>query len=215
MMKWITGTNRRGLIALALIATSASSQALTDGKAYVRVDVYKVEGDQREATFTQALGAAGHEFTVDKYDIDRRGYQIAFGYQWHDYTYSELGYLELGDVTVDMTLDGDTDLTAFKRDFANAYPVSASGWTAVQGLTLLRDQPVNISLEAGAYFWQDEKETNQQPITLQSDSGVAPLAGIRLDLGLTKNLSYGLSVRRIYLADQVVDMYSLSGRLRF
>ena len=215
MMKWITGTNRRGLIALALIATSASSQALTDGKAYVRVDVYKVEGDQREATFTQALSAAGHEFTVDKYDIDRRGYQIAFGYQWHDYTYSELGYLELGDVTVDMTLDGDTDLTAFKRDFANAYPVSASGWTAVQGLTLLRDQPVNISLEAGAYFWQDEKETNQQPITLQSDSGVAPLAGIRLDLGLTKNLSYGLSVRRIYLADQVVDMYSLSGRLRF
>ncbi|QEY12745.1 DUF4347 domain-containing protein [Cellvibrio sp. KY-YJ-3] len=215
MMKWITGTNRRGLIALALIATSASSQALTDGKAYVRVDVYKVEGDQREATFTQALSAAGHEFTVDKYDIDRRGYQIAFGYQWHDYTYSELGYLELGDVTVDMTLDGDTDLTAFKRDFANAYPVSASGWTAVQGLTLLRNQPVNISLEAGAYFWQDEKETNQQPITLQSDSGVAPLAGIRLDLGLTKNLSYGLSVRRIYLADQVVDMYSLSGRLRF
>ncbi|UUA74053.1 DUF4347 domain-containing protein [Cellvibrio sp. QJXJ] len=215
MMKWITGTNRRGLIALALIVTSASSQALTDGKAYVRVDVYKVEGDQREATFTQALSAAGHEFTVDKYDIDRRGYQIAFGYQWHDYTYSELGYLELGDVTVDMTLDGDTDLTAFKRDFANAYPVSASGWTAVQGLTLLRDQPVNISLEAGAYFWQDEKETNQQPITLQSDSGVAPLAGIRLDLGLTKNLSYGLSVRRIYLADQVVDMYSLSGRLRF
>ncbi|MFC3116647.1 beta strand repeat-containing protein [Cellvibrio fontiphilus] len=215
MMKWFTGKNRRGLMALALIATSASTQALTDGKAFVRVDLINVEGDQSEAMFTQSLGAAGHAFTVDKYDIDRRGYQIALGYQWHDYTYSELGYLELGDVTVDMTLDGDTDLTAFKRDFANAYPVSASGWTLVQGLTLLRDQPVTISLEAGAYLWQDEKETNQQAITLQSDSGVAPLAGIRLDLGLTERLSYGVSARRIYLADQVVDMYSLSGRFRF
>nr|WP_324258972.1 DUF4347 domain-containing protein [Cellvibrio fontiphilus] len=215
MMKWFTGKNRRALIALALIATSASTQALTDGKAFVRVDLINVEGDQSEAMFTQSLGAAGHAFAVDKYDVDRRGYQIALGYQWHDYTYSELGYLELGDVTVDMTLDGDTDLTAFKRDFANAYPVSASGWTVVQGLTLLRDQPVTISLEAGAYLWQDEKETNQQTITLQSDSGVAPLAGIRLDLGLTERLSYGVSARRIYLADQVVDLYSLSGRFRF
>nr|WP_324258970.1 DUF4347 domain-containing protein [Cellvibrio fontiphilus] len=215
MMKWFTGKNRRGLIALALIATSASTQALTDGKAFVRVDLINVEGDQSEAMFTQSLGAAGHAFAVDKYDVDRRGYQIALGYQWHDYTYSELGYLELGDVTVDVTLDGDTDLTAFKRDFANAYPVSASGWTVVQGLTLLRDQPVTISLEAGAYLWQDEKETNQQTITLQSDSGVAPLAGIRLDLGLTERLSYGVSARRIYLADQVVDLYSLSGRFRF
>ncbi|AQT59134.1 hypothetical protein B0D95_02815 [Cellvibrio sp. PSBB023] len=215
MMKWIGARQRKSLLAAALLVTSVSSQALTDGKAFVRVDVYKVEGGTHEAAFSQTLAAAGHDFTVDRYDVDRRGYQIALGYQWHNYTYTELGFLELGDVNVDMTLDGDTDLVAFKRDFADAYPVSASGWTAVQGLTLFSERPINLSLEAGAYFWQDDRKTNQAQITLQSDSGVAPLAGVRMDWLLTKSISMGFNARRIYLGDQVVDLYSLSGRYRF
>ena len=215
MMKWIGARQRKSLLTAALLVTSVSSQALTDGKAFVRVDVYNVEGGTHEAAFSQTLAAAGHDFTVDRYDVDRRGYQIALGYQWHDYTYTELGFLELGDVNVDMTLDGDTDLVAFKRDFADAYPVSASGWTAVQGLTLFSERPINLSLEAGAYFWQDDRKTNQAQITLQSDSGVAPLAGVRMDWLLTKSISMGFNARRIYLADQVVDLYSLSGRYRF
>ncbi|AQT59139.1 fibronectin type III domain-containing protein [Cellvibrio sp. PSBB023] len=215
MMKWIGARQRKSLLTAALLVTSVSSQALTDGKAFVRVDVYKVEGGTHEAAFSQTLAAAGHDFRVDRYDVDRRGYQIALGYQWHDYTYTELGFLELGDVNVDMTLDGDTDLVAFKRDFADAYPVSASGWTAVQGLTLFSERPINLSLEAGAYFWQDDRKTNQAQITLQSDSGVAPLAGVRMDWLLTKSISMGFNARRIYLGDQVVDLYSLSGRYRF
>jgi autotransporter-associated beta strand protein len=215
MMKWIGARQRKSLLAAALLVTSVSSQALTDGKAFVRVDVYNVEGGTHEAAFSQTLASAGHDFTVDRYDVDRRGYQIALGYQWHNYTYTELGFLELGDVNVDMTLDGDTDLVAFKRDFADAYPVSASGWTAVQGLTLFSERPINLSLEAGAYFWQDDRKTNQAQITLQSDSGVAPLAGVRMDWLLTKSISMGFNARRIYLGDQVVDLYSLSGRYRF
>ncbi len=215
MMKWLGTKKRRGLIALALIASSSSSQAFTDGKAFVRIDVYKAEGGYSEAEFSQALEANNHNFTVDRYDVDRRAYQISLGYQWHGQTYTELGYLDLGDVIVDMTLDGNTDLAAFTYDFGKAYPVSAKGVTLVQGVTLLSDQPVNVSFEAGAYVWEDDRSTNQAQIKLKNDNGVAPLAGARLDLGLSKSLSFGLSARRIYLDDQVVDLYSLSGRYRF
>lgn len=215
MMKWIGARQRKGLLAATLLASSVSSQALTYDNAFVRVDVYQVETAMSAVQFSQSLSAGGHEFTLDRYDVKRNGYQIALGYQWYDYTYSELGYLDLGDVTVDMTLDGDTDLTSFKRDFDQAYPVSASGLTAVQGVTLFTDQPVTLSLEGGVYVWRDDRDTNQAQIALGNDSGVAPLAGLRLDLDINKRFAFGVSARRIYLADQVIGLYSLAGRYRF
>jgi autotransporter-associated beta strand protein len=217
MLKLANTHHRKVVAAVALLVTSVTSQAsdLSIDSAYVRVDIYKVEGGLSEAQFSQSLSAAGHSFSVDHYDVNRRGYQIALGYQWYDYTYTEIGYLDLGDVKVDMTLAGDTNLAAFEYDLNKTYPVSAKGVTLVQGLTLFADQPVNVSLEGGVYVWRDDRKTNQQPINLKNDDGVAPLAGLRLDLALTKQASFGLSTRRIYLDDQVVSLYSLSGRYRF
>jgi hypothetical protein len=215
MMKWLSTTHRKGLIALALLATSVSSQALTDGKAFVRVDIYKAEGGLSEGAFNQSLAAAGHDFSIDKYDVDRRAYQIAFGYQWHDYTYTELGYLDLGDVKVDMALDGETNLPAFEYDLGKTYPVSGKGVTLVQGLTLFSDKPVSLSLEGGLYYWRDDRKTNQQLINLKSDDGLAPLAGLGLSFMLTQDLSLGFNARRIYQDTQTVSLYSVSGRYRF
>lgn len=213
MFKFLRAHRRNGLAA-ALLVSSVASQAATDGNAFVRFAVYKVEGVS-ESAFTHSLAASGHSFVIDNYDVDRRGYQISFGYQWRNNTYTELGYLDLGKVVVDMTVDGATDLAAFKHDFNNAYPMTAKGGILVQGLTLFKDRPMNVSLEGGAYLWRDDKQTNRTQITLADDHGVAPLAGIRLDAGLTKNLSLGLNARRIYLDEQVVDLYGLTGSYRF
>jgi hypothetical protein len=217
MLKLANTHRRKAVAAVALLVTSVTSQAsdLNLNNAYVRVDVYKVEGGLTETQFSQSLSTAGHSFSVDRYDVNRRGYQLALGYQWHDYTYTEVGYLDLGDVNVDMTLAGDTNLAAFEYDLNKTYPVSAKGVTLVQGLTLFADQPVNVSLEGGVYVWRDDRKTNQQPINLKNDDGVAPLAGLRLDFTLTKSVSLGFNARRIYQDDQVVDLYSIATRFRF
>lgn len=214
MMQWLSTKRCKGLIALVLLGTSVSSQALTYDQAFVRVDVYKVEGGMRSAEFNQTL-SAGYNFTLDNYRVDRRGYQIALGYQWYDYLYTELGYLDLGDVNVDMTLNGETDLPAFEQDLDKIYPRSGKGVTLVQGLTLFSEQPLNVSLEAGAYLWRNDRRTSQTQIKLDDAEGVAPLAGIRLNLELTKTLSLGVNTRRIYLDNEPVDLYSMSGRYRF
>jgi hypothetical protein len=182
---------------------------------YVRVDVYKVEGGLTEDQLGQNLNAAGHSFTIDHYDVDRRGYQLALGYQWYDYTYTEIGYLDLGDVKADMTLDGETNLPAFEHDLNQHYPVSAKGITLVQGLTLFSDKPVSLSLEGGLYIWRDDRNTNQQSINLKNDDGLAPLAGVSVNFMLTRDLSLGLNARQIYQDTQSVSLYSVSGRYRF
>jgi hypothetical protein len=217
MLNLVKTHRRKTVAAIALLVTSVTSQAseLSSNNAYVRVDVYKVEGGLSETQFSQHLSATGHHFTIDNYDVNRRGYQIALGYQWRNHTYTELGYLDLGDVKVDMTLDGETNLPAFEYDLGKTYPVSGKGVTLVQGLTLFSDKPVSLSLEGGLYYWRDDGKTNQQTINLKNDDGLAPLAGLGLNFMLTQDLSLGLNARRIYQDTQTVSLYSVSGRYRF
>ncbi len=203
-------------IALAtLMVASINTQAAPAEGTYIRVEVYDVESSLSEDKFNATLASAGHEFTLTQYDEGRTGYQLSVGYNWNNSTYTELGYLDLGEVEVDLLLDGDADLAAFKRDFTKHYPTTASGITLVQGVSLVAYSRVKFSLEAGVFVWQEEVDVNQVMFGMKDDDGVDPLAGARIDVDLTQSLSLGLSSRRIYFNDDTVDMFSVSGSFRF
>jgi hypothetical protein len=201
------------LAAIALAAFSINTQALEN--TYFRLDVFTVNSSQSEADFTGALQYAGHEFTLDSYDDSRAGFQIAAGYHWSELTYSEVGYLDLGDVEVNLTLDGDADLDAFAGDFAKEYPVTATGMTLVQGLSFKTGPAVTLSAEAGAFIWRGEVELDNAAFVSEEGDGVDPLAGLKIDLALSDTLSLGLSGRRIFFDDQDIDLYALSSSFRF
>jgi hypothetical protein len=201
------------LAAIALAVFSINTQALEN--TYLRLDVFTVNSSQSEADFTSALEDAGHEFTVSSYDDSRTGFQIAAGYQWSELTYSEVGYLDLGDVEVNLTLDGDADLDAFASDFAKEYPITATGVTLVQGLSFKAGSAVTFSAEAGAFVWNGEVELDNAVFALEDDDGVDPLAGVKIDLALGDAFSLGLSGRRIFFGDQDVDLYAVSSSFRF
>ncbi|MDO8342729.1 MAG: DUF4347 domain-containing protein [Cellvibrio sp.] len=199
--------------AIAIALFSINTQAMES--AYLRVDVYMVNGSQSEADFNNALTNAGHEFTLNRYEEERSGYQLAVGYQWSELTYSEVGYLDLGDVEVGLTLDGDTDLGAFANDFADNYPVTATGATLVQGLSFKAGSAITLSAEAGVFIWKGEVELDNAAFSLQEDDGIDPLIGARIDVALVEGFSLGLSGRRIFFNDQDVDLLSVSGVFRF
>lgn len=201
------------LAAIALAVFSINTQALEN--TYLRLDVFTVNSSHSEADFIGALEDAGHEFTLNSFDDSRTGFQIAAGYQWSELTYSEIGYLDLGDVEVNLTLDGDTDLDAFASDFAKEYPITAAGATLVQGLSFKAGSAITLSAEAGAYIWNGEVDLDNAVFALEDDDGVDPLAGVKIDLALGDAFSVGLSGRRIFFGDQDVDLYAVSSTFRF
>lgn len=201
------------LAAIALAVFSINTQAMEN--TYLRLDVFTVNSSHSEADFTGALEDAGHEFTLNTYDDSRTGFQIAAGYQWSELTYSEVGYLDLGDVEVGLTADGDTDFAAFARDFADNYPITATGVTLVQGLSFKAGSAVTLSAEAGVFIWKGEVELDNAAFTLEEDDGVDPLAGVKVDLAVNDALSFGLSGRRIFFGDQDIDLYAVSSNFRF
>ncbi len=201
---------------LALVALLGShSQAQTAEGFYVRADVFSVESTQEEEDFSGALSDAGHEFRIGKYDTDRTGFQLAVGYEWNDFTYTQLGYLDLGEVRVDLLLDGDADQAAFAADLADEYPITATGATLVQGLKFGLGEQVELSFEAGVYLWDGDVDVNGVPFSIAEDSGTDPLAGVLLDLPLGDHFTLGVGLRRVFFDKQEVNLYSFGSSYYF
>ena len=181
----------------------------------MRADIAGITSSQEEGDFTGALSAAGHDFTVNNYDVSRSGFQLALGLQWERHLYTELGYLDLGDVKVDLTLDGETDLGDFAQDFAKHYPMSAEGITLVQGIMLTPDAPVKISAEVGVFIWGSKIDIDQRVFTVDKDEGEDVLVGVKFDIPMSEKFSFGIGLRRIYFDDQEANLYSMLGSYYF
>ena len=200
---------------VALIAASVNTQAAGSKGFYLRADIAGVTSSQEANDFSSALAADGYKFTMDGYDASRFGFQLALGLEWERHLYTELGYLDLGDVEVDLTLDGETDLSSFSQDFAANYPLSAEGLTLVQGLTLTPDAPIKVSAEVGVFVWRSEIGIDQQVFAVDDDEGEDLLVGIKLDVPMSEKFGFGLGLRRIYFDDQEADLFSLIGSYYF
>ncbi len=201
---------------LALVALlSSHSQAQKAENFYLRADVFSAESTQEEEDFNGALTSAGHEFSIGKYDADRTGFQLAVGYNWNNFTYTQFGYLDLGDVQVDLLLDGDADQQAFAADLADEYPITATGVTLVQGVKLGLGETVKLGFEAGVYLWEGEVDVNGLPFSIAEDSGTDPLAGVLLDLPLGDHFTLGIGMRRVFFSKQEVNLYSFGSSYHF
>lgn len=200
---------------VALMAASVNTQAAESKGFYLRADISGVSGSQEQEDFTSALSAAGYQFAMDGYDTSRTGFQLALGLQWERHLYTELGYLDLGDVKVDLTLDGETDLGDFSQDFAASYPLSAEGLTLVQGIMLTPDAPIKVSAEVGVFVWRSEISIDNQIFSTDDDEGEDLLVGIKLDVPMSEKFGFGVGLRRIYFDDQEADLFSLIGSYYF
>jgi hypothetical protein len=209
-------THRRSkLLAMgAVLLVSINSQAsdFTD-KTYLRLDAYKINGSQSEYEFGSRL--ENYDFTLTQYDVSRTGFQASLGYKWNESIYTELGYLDLGDVIVEGALAADEDKTAFGNSFARYYPVSASGITLVQGVKLSFDSHWSISPEVGVFVWKEEVEVNGDQFTVGDKNNADLLVGLRLDYQITKSLGVGLGVRSLLFKYDTVNLWGVSTRWDF
>ncbi|MEN0036434.1 MAG: DUF4347 domain-containing protein [Cellvibrio sp.] len=202
-------------VVIALVATAANVQAKDDKGFYLRADISNVVSSQEEEDFVSGVSAAGHEFAINRYDENRAGYHLALGHQWDSNHYTELGYLDLGDVTVDVTLAGGTDLDEFARDFAANYPLSAEGLTLVQGVVLTPNSLFKVSAEVGVFVWRSEIGVASNVFSVDKEKGNDPLVGFKFELPLTDRIGLGLGLRRIYFEEQEADLFSFTSSFHF
>ncbi|HEY8939903.1 MAG TPA: choice-of-anchor U domain-containing protein, partial [Cellvibrio sp.] len=201
------------LLGVATVLASIATQAATGP--YVRVDVANVSTSQREEDFTAALAAANYDLIVDRYDTNRTGYQLALGYQWDPHASTEIGYLDLGKVEVDLTVAGETNLGTIPWHIGQEYPLSPEGFTLVQGLTLNPADKFRIIGEIGIFIWRSEVDVENDVISIKRDRGEDPVVGVRFELPVQEQFGLGLGVRRIYFDTQEADLVSLTGTFRF
>lgn len=204
------------LIALvALVVSAGNVQAGVGDDVYIRADVSAITSSQNEDKFSAALMAAGHEFVISHYDENRSGYHLAVGYEWSNFAFTEVGYLDLGDVRVNLTLPGTANVDAFAQDFAANYPMSAEGVTLVQGLVLNPASAFKVSAEIGVFVWRSKTGIERQVFSVADDEGEDPLVGLKFELPLSEQLGLGLGIRRVYFDTQEADLFSLTGSYHF
>jgi hypothetical protein len=208
---------RSKLLALGtLLLVSVSSQANDfSDHLYLRVDVYKISGSKNQEDFNSQLVRDGYSFSLTEYDVSRTGSQLSLGYKWNDNVYTELGYLDLGDVKVNLWLDGSEDQTAFGRSFAKLYPTTASGVTLVQGLRLTFNEQWSVSPEVGIFIWKKEVDVNGGKFRVGDKSNEDLLVGARLDYQVTDYFGLGLGVRSLLFNADTVNLWGVSTRWDF
>ena len=208
---------RSKLFALGtLLLVSISSQAADfSSHLYLRLDAYKINGDKNEEDFNSQLASDGYSFALTKYDVDRTGGQVSIGYKWNENIYTELGYLDLGDVRVNLWLDTDENQTDFGKSFARHYPRSADGITLVQGIRLPFNHHWSVSPELGVFVWKAEVEVNGGNFRVGDKRNEDLLVGVRLDYQVTDSFGVGLGVRSLLFNQDTVNLWGISTRWDF
>ena len=208
---------RSKLLALGtLLLVSISSQAADfSNHLYLRLDAYKINGDKNEEDFNSQLASDGYSFALTKYDVDRIGGQVSVGYKWNENIYTELGYLDLGDVRVNLWLDADENQTAFGKSFARHYPRSADGITLVQGIRLPFNHHWSVSPELGVFVWKAEVDVNGGGFRVGDKRNEDLLVGVRLDYQVTDSFGVGLGVRSLLFNQDTVNLWGISTRWDF
>ncbi|WP_053094149.1 S-layer family protein [Cellvibrio sp. pealriver] len=209
------GKTMRKVIALLSFGLIASgTQASPADKLHLRIDAYQVNGSQKAGDFNAAM-QSDFNYKLSQYDVDRNGYQLSLGYAWNKVTYTEIGYLDLGDVTVNLMLDGATDGAAFGNAVVGHYPITADGITLVQGYIWSFADHWQLSPELGLFMWSGDVDTKGAAFNVKYDDSTDLLTGLRLDYLFNDHIGLGAGARYIRLDDQHVTLWGVSGRFSF
>ena len=209
------GSKKPAVLLLVVALFSGASQAQPKaGDTYLRLSVYQAEGDQSAGDFSSAMANDGMAVSLRDYDESRVAYRLSVGYQWSEATSVELGYLDLGDVTVnfDTTV---TDMAALTRALEEHYPMSADGFTLSHRFGHHFTSGLSLSGEVGIFMWDGKIDVDGAAIDPDLGSGIDPLVGVQLDYRLAEPVSLGLGYQRIFFDGQAVDLMGVSGIWHF
>ena len=209
------GSKKPAVLLLVVALFSGASQAQAEaGDTYLRLNVYQAQGDQSASDCSNDMAGDGVALSLRDYDVSRVAYRLSIGYQWSEATSVELGYMDLGDVTVNFDTTA-TDMAALTRALEEHYPMSADGFTLSHRFGHHFTSGLSLSGEVGIFMWDGKIDVDGAAIDPDLGSGIDPLLGVQLDYRLAEPVSVGLGYQRIFFDGQAVDLMGVSGIWHF
>jgi hypothetical protein len=207
------------LLVMGLAGISSNTQALdwasVKDKTFIRFDVYEAQPKAKQSYLQADIDAAGFDAQVTAFELDKTAYAFSAGYQWSPLTYTQIGYLDLGDVKVNLILDAAEDMAAFSRALEDSYPITANGITLVQGLSMYPHPKFHLSTEAGVFIWDGKINVAGDQLNLDYNNQTDLLFGFRLDYELISQVSLGVSLQHLAFNQQGLDLFGVSARYEF
>ncbi|MBA54801.1 MAG: hypothetical protein CMK89_10140 [Pseudomonadales bacterium] len=193
-----------GLAVLPAPAAQAMDFDFKPENTYVAFQLYQARGSQGKQDFVRDMVGDAVDVTLHSYDVSRTAYQLSVGYQYHPQMAVEFGYLDLGDVSVDIAAVGTP--RNLQSALEDNYPVTGEGWTLANRFFWPLQDKLNLSAELGLFWWDGEVNLTGADVNPDLDGGVDPLLGLGVHYLLNPKFGLGGQIKRVWLDGQTVDL---------
>ncbi|ABC29956.1 RTX toxins and related Ca2+-binding protein [Hahella chejuensis KCTC 2396] len=183
-------------------------------RGYLEFGAYHVSGSQEAGEFKRGLENEDVTVGVNNYDVSRYGYQFLAGYRYHQHMAAEIGFLDLGNVKVNMSASALTPET-LEDAVEKHYPVSGSGWTLSNRFLWPVREKITLSAEVGLFLWEGDIQLSGADINPDLKGDADPLLGLGLNYRLHKNIDASVRLKRAFFEGQHADLMGVGVIWRF
>ncbi|MBU2393785.1 MAG: tandem-95 repeat protein [Gammaproteobacteria bacterium] len=197
-----------GLAALVLLSFSPFSQS---ADWYLQGSIGHSKADQKQSRLVEELP----DGTITGFDDSDGSFGVNLGYQLHPAFALELGYLDLGEASSQITAESLTP-QQYHELVKAVTPVLVDGVTVGGRFTLWQNEQWAVEVPLGLMFWKSDIESRMDDSVIRSDSdGVDLMLGVQLNYQLTEKWTLGVGFQQFSLKPNDVNSWLVSLRTSF
>lgn len=199
-------------------ATGSAVAADTANPWYLGANLGTVNTGASSANLQQSLTSQGYNVTSVNVDKPGTGWKIYGGFQFHPNWAVELGYVDLGEVTSNVTATGITNVNTLVQDALNAHDFSARGLT-FDLLGMVPAGPILLFARAGGMHYKADvrvQETNTGISASAVEWGTGAHYGVGVKLPVyEERVNLRGEWERFHVNGEWIDLYSIGAEFHF
>ncbi|EGM76015.1 putative Ig domain-containing protein,BNR/Asp-box repeat protein [Rheinheimera sp. A13L] len=202
---------RRSVLGLAAVALLSFSPFSQSADWYLQGSIGHSKADQKQSRLVEELPNG----TITGFDDSDGSFGVNLGYQLHPVFALELGYLDLGEASSQISAESLTP-QQYHELVKAVTPVLVDGFTVGGRFTLWQNEQWAVEVPLGLMFWKSDIESRMDDSVIRSDSdGVDLVLGVQLNYQLTEKWTLGVGFQQFSLKPNDVNSWLVSLRTRF
>ncbi len=182
---------------------------------YVWGDYGYAKGAGNKRDLNRKLSSAGVDATITKLDNERSTWQLGGGYRFNQNWSLELGYVDLGEVSVQLT-GTTTSASQFYGRASRIHPQSANGWLLTSQYYWPFSESIGVLARVGVWYWQSSYTTyDNAAVGNDAARGADLVFGLGGVYKITEPIGARLLLQRYYIGSEVTNMLSFGLTYRF
>lgn len=202
---------RRSILGFAAVALLSFSPFSQSADWYLQGSIGHSKADQKQSRLVEGLPNG----TITGFDDSDGSFAINLGYKLHPVFALELGYLDLGEASSQITAESLTP-QQYHELVKEVSPVLVDGYTVAGRFTLWQNEWLSLEVPVGLLFWDSEIESRMDNSVIRSDSdGSDFYLGVQLNYQLAAGWKLGVGYQQLNLEPNDVNTWLVSLRYSF